>query len=64
MRINIEINDKLMQRAKLLTGLPDQRDVVETALSTLIRVREKAQREGARGHMTWDNDADESGTQD
>jgi len=59
MRINIEIDDELMRRAKSLTGAKNQREVVETALALLVQSREHEKALKTHGHMTWDSDFDE-----
>ncbi len=58
MQIEIEIDEELMRRAKSLTGIENKREIVETALSLLIRTRERDQAHATRGHRNWSNDPD------
>ena len=59
MRINIEVDDELMRRAKSLTGAKNQREIVETALTVLVQSREHERAEKTHGHMNWGDDFDE-----
>jgi Arc/MetJ family transcription regulator len=59
MRINIEVDDELMRRAKSLTGAKNKREVIETALALLVQSREHENALKRHGHMTWDDDFDE-----
>jgi Arc/MetJ family transcription regulator len=61
MRIDVEVDDDLMRRAKALTGVENKSKLVETALSALVQAREREQGAAAHGHMSWGEDSDESG---
>jgi Arc/MetJ family transcription regulator len=43
MKINIVINDRLMDEALKLTGVKSKREVVELALKTLIQLKQQTQ---------------------
>jgi Arc/MetJ family transcription regulator len=59
MRTNIVIDDKLIDRAKELTGLPTKRAVVEEALRLLIRLHEQKQVKSLRGKLKWEGNLDQ-----
>jgi Arc/MetJ family transcription regulator len=59
MRTNIELDDKLVERAKKLTGIKTKRGVVHEALRTLILLREQTQIRDLRGKLTWEGDLHE-----
>jgi Arc/MetJ family transcription regulator len=56
MRINIVINDRLMDEALKLTGVKSKREVVELALKTLIQLKQQTQIKAYRGKLQWDGD--------
>ncbi len=58
MRTNIVIDEKLIGRAKQLTGLKTKRAAVEEALCTLIQVQEQAQVRQLCGKLKWEGDLD------
>ncbi len=62
MRTNIVIDDELMQRALETTGIRTKREVVETALRLLVRLRDQEQIRSARGRLAWEGDLDQSRT--
>lgn len=49
MRMNIDIDDKLMNDALKATGLTSKKDVVELALKTLLMLHDQAQIRHVRG---------------
>lgn len=59
MRTNIVIDDDLMGKAMLLTGITTKREVVEEALRVLIRQCEQKAILGLRGKIKWDGDLNE-----
>ena len=59
MRTNIELDDKLVQRAQKLTGIKTKREVVYEALRTLILLYEQAEIRNLRGKLKWEGDLDE-----
>ncbi len=59
MRTNIEIDDKLMADTLRITGLKSKREVVDTALRTLFRLRLQGELRSLRGKMDWVGDLDE-----
>ena len=59
MRTNIVLDDKLVERAKQLTGIKTKRGVVHEALRTLILLREQAGVRNLRGNLKWEGSLDE-----
>lgn len=60
MRTNIEIDDRLIERALKLSGLRTKRAAVEAGLRLLIRMREQAGVRALFGRLPIDNDHDRS----
>jgi Arc/MetJ family transcription regulator len=60
MRTNIEIDNKLMERALKATGLPSKRAVVEEGLRLLIKLSGQAKVRESFGKYPIDNDPEES----
>ncbi|MFQ5636133.1 MAG: type II toxin-antitoxin system VapB family antitoxin [Gammaproteobacteria bacterium] len=60
MRIAVDIDDELMQRAAALAGTTDQRELIENALSLLISTREHRKHHPAHGHMLWEDTDDDT----
>ena len=60
MRTNIEIDDRLMQKAQRLSGLRTKRAVVEAGLQILIRLKEREEILGLAGKVHWQGDLDQS----
>jgi Arc/MetJ family transcription regulator len=56
MRINIVLDDELIQRALQVTGLKTKREVIHEALRTLIRLHEQAEIRALRGQLEWEGD--------
>ena len=56
MRINIVIDDKLMQDALRATGLKTKREVGELGLRTLVRLQKKSEIRSLRGKLEWHGD--------
>ena len=59
MRTNIVIDDKLMAEAMRLTGIRTKREVVDTALRTLVRLRKQRDVLGLEGKIVWEGDLEE-----
>jgi Arc/MetJ family transcription regulator len=59
MRTNIVLDDKMVERAKALTGLPTKRAVVEEALRVLVSLHEQGAVRRLRGKLKWEGDLDE-----
>ena len=58
MRMNIEIDDKLMKRAMKIARTSTKRETVERALETLIRLENQKSVRELRGKIEWDGDLD------
>lgn len=56
MRTNIVIDDRLMERARHLTGLTTKRAIVEEALKTLVQLRLQEKVRNLRGKLHWEGD--------
>ena len=58
MRINVEVDDRLMEELLRLTKLKTKREVVGLGLQTLLRLKHQEQIRELRGKLTWDGDLD------
>jgi len=58
LRTNIVIDEKLIQTAQKLTGLPTKKAVVDEALRTLIRLKKQEKILSLRGRIRWRADLD------
>ena len=56
MRTNIVIDERLMEEAKELTGLPTKRAVVEEALRTLVQIKRQEEILKLKGKVHWQGD--------
>jgi Arc/MetJ family transcription regulator len=56
MRMNIQIDDKLMQDTLRATGLKTKREAVEQGLRTLLRLQKQADIRRFRGKLDWRGD--------
>lgn len=59
MRTNIVLDEKLVQRAKKITGLKTKRDLVEFALSEIVRRHELLKLLELEGSIDWEGDLKE-----
>jgi Arc/MetJ family transcription regulator len=60
MRTNIEIDDKLMKDTLKATGLKTKREVVNTALEALLRLkRQEKLAKKLRGKVHWEGNLEE-----
>ncbi|MDP3449584.1 MAG: type II toxin-antitoxin system VapB family antitoxin [Anaerolineaceae bacterium] len=60
MRTNIELDDLLVAKAQKLTGIKTKREVIDTALQTLVRLKEQSSLKSLRGKLNWEGDLEES----
>jgi Arc/MetJ family transcription regulator len=60
MRTNIELDDLLVSKAQKLTGIKTKREVINTALQTLVRLKEQSSAKALRGKLKWEGNLDES----
>ena len=58
MRIDIVIDDKLMNSTLRATGLKTKREAVELGLRTLLRLSQQAEIKRFRGKLNWQGDLD------
>jgi len=58
MRTNIEIDDKLLAEAQLLSGLKTKRAVVDAALRMFVRVQHQKDVLQLAGKVQWEGDLD------
>ena len=56
MKLHIEIDDALLQRALLHTGLATVEDVVKAGLETLVRLDGETNIKQLRGSINWQGD--------
>lgn len=54
LKMNIEIDDELMQAALKATGLKSKKEVVELGLKTLIKLNKQGSIRALRGKLKWD----------
>jgi Arc/MetJ family transcription regulator len=59
MRTNIVIDDELMRRALELSGLKTKKEVVETGLRLLVRIKQQESIRRARGKLKWEGNLDQ-----
>ncbi len=59
MRINIVIDDDLMNDAIRLSGAKSKREAVELALKLLIDLKRQESIKKLRGKLKWEGDLDE-----
>jgi Arc/MetJ family transcription regulator len=59
MRTNIVLDDALVNRAQELTGIRTKREVINTALRTLVRLQEQSSARVLRGKLHWEGDLTE-----
>jgi Arc/MetJ family transcription regulator len=60
MRTNIVLDEKLIERARQLTGIKTKKQVVQEALRLLIRLKEQEQIRALRGKLRWEGNLEES----
>ena len=60
MRTNIEIDDKLMERAMKSSGATTKKAVVDAALKLLVKVHAQAGIRKLRGKFKWEGNLEES----
>ena len=60
MRTNIEIDDKLMEKAMRSSGATTKKAAVEEALKLLVRTRAQANFRRLRGKVQWEGDLERS----
>ena len=60
MRTNIVLDDSLVERAQELTGIRTKREVIDTALRTLVRLHEQSNVKALRGKLRWEGNLEES----
>jgi len=59
MRTNIELNDDLVNIGFSLTGLKTKKDLVNFALSELVRRKNQKKILQLKGNVDWDGDLDQ-----
>lgn len=58
MRTNIVIDDQLMKRAQVASGVKTKREVVEQGLKALITLQNQRDIRSLRGKLKWEGDLD------
>ena len=56
MRTNIDIDDRLMEKARRISGLRTKREIVEAGLQILVRLKEQEEILGLAGKVRWEGD--------
>lgn len=59
MRTNIDIDERLMRDAMKATNLKSKKEVVQVALTELIRLKKRRSILQYRGKAKWDGDLDQ-----
>lgn len=59
MRTNIDLNDDLVNKGFSLTGLKTKKDLVNFALSELVRRKNQKKILQLKGNVDWDGDLDQ-----
>ena len=59
MKTSVDIDERLVERAMSLTGLKTKTELVNYALSELIRKNEQKQMLNLRGNVSWVGNLDE-----
>jgi Arc/MetJ family transcription regulator len=60
MRTNIEMDDRLVEKAMRSTGAPTKKAVVEAGLRLLVETHSQASIRQLRGKVKWDGDLEKS----
>ena len=58
MRTNIVIDDSLMEKAMIASGIGTKKKIVEEALKLMIKVKGQSFIRKLRGKLNWDGDLD------
>jgi Arc/MetJ family transcription regulator len=58
MRIDVEIDDKLIEDARKASEAQSDREAIELGLRTLLRLRAQARIRDLRGKLAWEGDLD------
>jgi len=56
MRINIEIDEKLIKEAMCCLGATTEREVIENAQRLLVRLKSQEEVRNLRGQLHWEGD--------
>lgn len=56
MRINIAVDDKLIEDAMRCSGAATKREAVEIALRLLVRLKSQEEVRSLRGQLQWEGD--------
>lgn len=59
MRTNVVIDDKLMNKAKKVSGLKTKKETIEEALKLLVAQREQSEIRKLRGKLKWEGSLEE-----
>ena len=59
MKTNVDLDDKLVERARRLTGLKTKKELINHALSELVRRKDQKSILELRGKVSWVGDLDE-----
>jgi Arc/MetJ family transcription regulator len=58
MRVNVEIDDKLMEDVLRLTKLKTKREAVELGLKMVLQMKQQEKIRQLRGKLAWEGDLD------
>ena len=58
MKTNVDLDDKLVERARRLTGLKTKKELINHALSELVRRKDQKRILDLRGKVSWSGNLD------
>ena len=59
MRTNVVIDDKLMNKAKKVSGFKTKKETIEEALKLLVAQKEQSEIRKLRGKLKWEGNLEE-----
>ena len=59
MKTNVDLDEQLVEKAKRVTGLKTKKELVNHALSELVRKKDQKQVLSLRGKVSWVGNLDE-----
>lgn len=59
MRTNIDIDEDLIKKAMMLTGIKTKKGVVEAALAQMVSLKKQERLKDLRGKLKWEGNLDE-----
>jgi Arc/MetJ family transcription regulator len=60
MKTSVDIDDRLLEAARRVTGLQDEHEVIEAALRHLVQLNAQERIRELRGKVAWEGNLEES----